>query len=108
MLLSEPRVHAENFGHKQRSFVAPGAGPDFQDNVLGLVGILGQEHHPDLFFEGSGRAFKAREFFLRHRGQLRVAFVQHALSVSNAMQRLFELTILSHYRFQVAVGLAVL
>ena len=69
MLLGKSRVHAEDLGHKERGFVSPGAGADFQDDVLFVIGILGQQHDLDLFFQGCGRAFEARQFFLRHRCQ---------------------------------------
>ena len=32
--------HPEEFGGKQRRFVAAGAGPDFEDDVAFVVGIL--------------------------------------------------------------------
>ena len=37
------RVHAEKLGGKQRRFVAAGAGADFQDDVLVVVGVARQQ-----------------------------------------------------------------
>ena len=54
MLLGEARVHAEDLGRKQRSLVAARAGADFENDVLLVVGVLGQQQHLDLFFESRG------------------------------------------------------
>ena len=44
--LGEPGVHPEEVRREQRRLVAAGAGADFQDDVLGVVGIL--RHEQDL------------------------------------------------------------
>ena len=41
MLLGETRIHAEDFGREERGFIAAGAGADFEDHVLLVIGILG-------------------------------------------------------------------
>ena len=84
MLLGKARVHAENLGHKERGLVAAGAGADFQDDVLLVIGILGQQHHLDLFFHAGSRVFEARQLFLRHGANLGIALVQHALGIGNS------------------------
>src|ERR1700733_94106 len=44
MLFSETRVHAEDLRYEERSLVSTSAGTDLQNDVLLVVGILGQEH----------------------------------------------------------------
>ena len=50
-LLGEARVHAEDFGGNPPGLVAARAGADFEDDVLFVVGVLGQEQHFQLLFE---------------------------------------------------------
>ena len=52
-------VHAEDFGGEERGFVAAGAGADFEDDVLFVVGILGQQQDLELFFDCRRRALRA-------------------------------------------------
>jgi tryptophan synthase beta subunit len=51
VLLGKARIHAENLGGKQRRLVAARARANFQNHVLLVVGILGQQQHLDLFFK---------------------------------------------------------
>ena len=43
MLLGPARVHAKQIGREEPCFVASGAGSDFDDDVLLVVGILGHQ-----------------------------------------------------------------
>ena len=48
-------VHSKDFLSKEGGFVAPGSGPDLQQHVLFVVGILGQQKHlqfPFAFLHG--------------------------------------------------------
>ena len=65
LLLGEARVHAEDFGGKERGLVAAGAGADFEDDVLLVVGILGQQQHLELFFEGRRARLERGDLLLR-------------------------------------------
>jgi hypothetical protein len=44
VLLGKALVHAKDLGDKERSLVAAGAGADFEDDVLFVVGVFGQQH----------------------------------------------------------------
>src|ERR1700691_1782156 len=59
-----PRVHPEDLGHEQRSFVSSSPGPDFEDNIFLVIRILGKEQHLQFFFEGNDPGFEVVEFFL--------------------------------------------
>ncbi len=52
VLLGEAQVHAEHLGDEERGLVAAGAGAEFEDDVLLVVGIFGQQKDFELFFDG--------------------------------------------------------
>ena len=50
MLLGEAQIDAEHLGDEERGLVAAGAGAELDDDVLLVVGIFGQEHDFEVFF----------------------------------------------------------
>ena len=42
-------VHPEEVGGEEAGFLAPGAGPNLQDDVLVVVGVLGQQQEAEFF-----------------------------------------------------------
>ncbi len=49
--LGVARVHAEEIGREERGLVPTGAGPNFDDDVLGVVRILGHQQRLDAAHE---------------------------------------------------------
>ncbi len=80
MLLGKARVHAEDLRGEQRGLVAAGAGADFQDDVLLVVGILGQQQQLQVFFDLRQPLFELRQLILRHGANVRVGLGQHGLA----------------------------
>ena len=65
-------VHAEQVSGEQGGFVTASAGPDFQNDVLFIQGVAGQEQDFELFFQ-LGQAFlQGRAFLLGHKPHFRV------------------------------------
>ena len=58
VLLGEAEVHAEDFGYEESGLVAAGAGAEFEDDVLLVVGIFGQEEDLEGFLDGSELGFQ--------------------------------------------------
>ena len=77
MLLGKAGVHAEDFGGKERGLVSAGAGADFEDDVLFVVGIFGQQQDLDLFFDGGFARLECGDLFLGHGAQVGVGLGQH-------------------------------
>ena len=69
------RVHARQVARKQGRLVAPGAGPDFQEGVACVVGVLRQQQALQFVFELLQLGFAAGDFVLRHLGH--VGVLQH-------------------------------
>ncbi len=106
VLLGKARVHAEDLGGKERGFVAAGAGADFEDDVLFVVGVLGQQQHLDLFFEGGLARLERGNLFLGHGAQIGVALGKHGARFGKRLADLLQLAKLHHRRFEVAERLA--
>ena len=105
MLLGEARVHAEDLGGKEGSFVATGARADFEDDVFLVVGIPGQEEDLELVLNGGFARLKRGDLFSGHGAQVGVAFGEHGAGVGKALQHLLELAVLLDGRFNFAESL---
>ena len=66
VLLGEAEVHAEDLGDEERGLVAAGAGAELEDDVLLVVGILGQEQDLELLFDGGETWLERVELLLGH------------------------------------------
>ncbi len=44
-------IHAEQIAGKEPRFLPTGAGPDFQNDILGVVGVFGQQQHFQILLE---------------------------------------------------------
>ena len=102
MLLGEARVHAEDFGGKERGLVAAGAGADFEDDVLFVVGILGNQQDLDFFFDGCGARLERGDLFLGHGAQVGVGLGQHGACFDEALLHLLQFAILFDGLFDLA------
>ena len=56
-------VHAVDFGGKEGCLVSSGPGPDLEDDVLFVVGILGDQQDPDLLVQVFQALFAVGELF---------------------------------------------
>jgi hypothetical protein len=88
-------VHAEQVGREERGLVAAGAGADFEDGVLLVGRILGQEHalHRALQFRQAlaqfGGLFLGDRLHVGIRGH-RLGILQFALGLVPLVHRLHE------------------
>ena len=88
-------VHAEDFRHEQRGLVAARPGANFEDHVLLVVRILGQQQNLELFLDGYDARFKLCQFFLGIGPHLRVLLIhQHGPAFGDAALQVFVLAIL--------------
>jgi hypothetical protein len=78
--LGEPAVHAVEVGGEQRGLVAPGAGPDLEHRVLGVVGIFGQEQDLDRLLRGVALGVEGPRLVARQLAQLGVGLGRHHLA----------------------------
>ena len=104
LLLGEARIHAEDFGGKERSLVAAGAGADFDDDVLLVVRIFGQEQDLQFFLDASDASLQPIELFLRVRPHLCVLLIRkECFAVSDAFRKIFIFAILLNNSRNLAV-----
>ena len=66
------RVHAKELGGKKRCFIAAGAGADFDDDVLVVVGVARQQQHLQFAFDGLFARFQVAHLVVGHLLQFRV------------------------------------
>ena len=85
VLLGEAEVHAEDFGYEERGLVATGAGAELDDDVLVVVGVLGEEEDFELFFDGGEAWLEGVEFGLRHLADFGVRFREHGFGVGYSL-----------------------
>ncbi len=90
VLLGKALVHAEDLGGKERGLIAAGAGADFQDYILLVVGVCGQEQHLDLFFQSRLTRRERGDFFLGHGAQLRVGLGEHGAGLGQPLAHLLQ------------------
>ena len=89
------RVHAEDLGGEQRGFVAAGAGADFEDDVLLVVGILREQQNLQVVFDLADAALQFVELFLRIGQHLGIFLVgEDRLAFGDAASQVFVLAIL--------------
>ena len=106
VLLGKARVHAEDLGGKQRSLVASRAGADFEDDVLLVVGILGQQQELAALLRwraarGSSAAISSSAM-ARMSGSVSASM---ARASARPLPHLLQLAILLHRLFDLAQGL---
>src|SRR5207248_11300230 len=100
------RIHAGNFRGEQSRFVASRARANFEDDVLLVVGIFGQQQHLEFFLDLADARFELVELFLRVGPHLGIFLVgQNRLALGDALLQVFVLAILLYYRRDVAVRL---
>src|ERR1022692_4100060 len=88
-------VHAEDFGGEESGFVSAGAGADFEDDVLFVVGVFGQQQDFQLFFDGGDAGLQLVEFFLSVSAHLGIFFVgEHSFTFGYAAREILVFAIL--------------
>ena len=102
VLLGEARVHAENLGGEERSLVAASAGADFEDDVLLVVGILGEEQDLQFFFESLPARLERGDFFLGHGAQVCIVAGKELAGIIEALADLLEFAEPFYGRFDFA------
>ena len=85
VLLGEAEVHAEDLGDEERGLVAAGAGAELEDDVLLVVGILGQEQDLELLFDRFEAGLEGGELLLRHGAEVGVGLGEHGLGVGDGV-----------------------
>ncbi len=99
-------VHAEDLGREQRGFVAAGAGADFQDDVLLVVGILGQQQDLQLFLDLRDALLQLAQFLLGIGEHFGIGLVRgQRFALLDAARQVFVLAILLDHGLQFAVRL---
>ena len=83
VLLGEAEVHAEDLGDEDRGLVAAGAGAELDDDVLVVVGVLGEEEDFEVFFDLGEARLEREEFFLGHGADVGVGFGEHGFGVGD-------------------------
>src|SRR5581483_1209012 len=88
-------IHAKEFRGEESGFVASGAGTDFEDDVLFVVGIFGQEQDFEFFFNSADAALESIQFFLRVCAHVWILFVgEESFAFRNPSFQIFELAVL--------------
>ena len=77
MLFGITGIHAEQVTGKQRSFITPGPGANFQKDILFVVGIPGQHQDLYLLLEIISLCGGIFQFLLGHFPHFLVVFLQH-------------------------------
>ena len=106
VLLGEARIHAEDLRCKQRCLVAARSRANFENYVLLVVGVLGQQQNFDLFFELRFSRRQRDDLFLGHGAHFRIALRQHGARFGQSLAHLLEFAKLLDRRFQLAQGTA--
>ena len=75
------RIHPKEIRGEQAGFLAAGAGPDFQQHVLFVQRVLGQQQEPQLVFECRCALAEFLDFVVGHLAQLGVAVVEQGAAV---------------------------
>ena len=105
VLLGEAEVHAEDLGDEERGLVAAGAGAELEDDVLVVVGVLGEEQDLELFFDGGELGVEVVELGLGHLLDVVVGLGEHGLGVGDGVAQLAVLAEFFDCGLEVAVGL---
>jgi hypothetical protein len=103
VLLGEAHVHAEDLGDEERGLVAAGAGAQLEDDVLFVVGVLGQEHDFELLLDRCEAGFECGELGLGHLADGWIGIGEHGAGVGYAVFDLAVLAELLDNGFEVAV-----
>src|ERR1039457_1359306 len=90
------RVHAEDLGGEQHGLIAARAGADFEDDVLIVVGVLGQQQDLEIFLDLHLLRLQFRDFHFRHGLEVGVRLQQHGTRLGQAVFDLLPFAILDH------------
>src|SRR5579862_2456473 len=92
---SVARVHAEHFVGEERGLITAGASADFEDDVLFVVGIFGEEQDLQIGFDLADARFELSKLFLRVGAHVGVFFVgEDGFAFGDAASEVFVLAIL--------------
>ena len=97
-------VHAEQLGGEQAGLFPARAGPDLQDDVPLVGGILGEQHELERRLQRRPPLFELRQLRRRQLAHLRVdGLLQQAARALQLLEQLLEAVILLHRRIQLGV-----
>ena len=87
-------VHPKQVGGKQGRFLAPGSGPDLEEDILIVEGVFGQQQDLDFFFHPDHLIFQRLDFISGQFADLRVRVFQQSFVVAQFFGQGLELTVL--------------
>ena len=88
-------VHAEDFRHEQRGLIAARPSANFEDHVLLVVRILGQQENLEFFLNGHDAGFELRQFLFGVGAHVRIGLIhQHGAALGDAALQILVLAIL--------------
>ena len=106
-LLAEACVHAEEVAGEEACFVAAGAAADFDDGVLGVLRVGGDEEDADVVLHLLASFLAGGEFLLGHVAQLGVLLVfQQVAALGDGVEERLVLVVGFDHGLQVLVVLA--
>ena len=83
--LGEAGVHAEQLGREQRRLLAAGPGPDLEQHVLLVVGVLGQQQDFDLLDQLVAPRRQPAQLLLGELPEIGVAGLREALGLRDLL-----------------------
>ena len=93
------RIHPEKVRNEKGRLLASGSGPDFQDDVLVVIGVLGGQHELELVFGRVELIFQAADFIPDQLAHLRVFFpLKKSLVFLHLLFQFLVVRVLLHYR----------
>ena len=87
MTLGQMPVHLEQVARPQRGFLPPGAAADLDDDILALIGILGDEERLESGAELGGPAVELLELLGEVGGHLGIRAVASSWRASDSCAR---------------------
>ena len=99
------RVHAEDFGGEQGGLVAAGAGADFEDDVLIVVGVLGQQEDFEIFLDLRLLGLELGDLHLGHGFEIGIRILEHGAGLGEAVFHLLPFAVLGYDIGKFALGL---
>ena len=98
-------IHAEEVADENRRFIAAGAGPDFEDDIALIGGILGHQKELELLLEFRDAPVELGLLGLRHLDHVLVARRDHLVETGEVRSHLGEGARRIHHRPQLGIFL---
>ena len=99
-------IHAVDLRRKQSGFISAGAGPDLHDDILVIIGVLGQKQHLQGVLQLLDTRLGSGKLFLEHLAHLLVIFfLQHLKAFFHRFLTFLIFFVRVHNRLQIALFL---